>query len=159
MVVLVVIGVILLGAGVALLLSSAWSSGGTTVGQIESYGFSARSGPDPNASSQQAFGALASDLGRITQRVMGTGESGIRRQLLAAGLYDVEPVTIVGYRVLAAAVAGILAVWFTASSGKPIALMVAGTALLAAMGWFLPVYYLSRKARLRTERIEYELPE
>ncbi len=160
MVVLVIIGVILLAVGVMLLLGSASSVGGrTTVGQIESYGFSARPGADTNAPSQRPFGAMASNLGRVTQRLMGTGEQGIRRQLLAAGLYDVEPVTIVGYRVLAAAVAGILAVWFTASSGKPIALMVAGTALLAAMGWFLPVYYLSRKARLRTERIEYELPE
>ncbi len=159
MVVLVVIGVILLGAGVALLLSSAWSSGGTTVGQIESYGFSARSGPDPNASSQQAFGALASDLGRITQRVMGTGESGIRAQLLAAGMYDVEPVTIVGYRVLAAAVGAALGAWITAGSGKPILIIILGTAALAALGWALPVVYLSRKARMRTERIEYELPE
>jgi tight adherence protein C len=159
MVVLVVIGVILLGAGVTLLLSSVFSGGGTTVGQIESYGFSARPGADPNAPSQRAFGALASDLGRVTQRVMGTGEQGIRRQLLAAGMYDIEPVTIVGYRVLAAAVGAAAGIWLTAGSGKPLVIIVLGTAALAGLGWTLPVFYLSRKARLRTEQIEYELPE
>jgi tight adherence protein C len=159
MLVLVILGVILVLAGVVLLVSSASTSGGTTVGQIESYGFSAKAGADPNAPQQRAFGALASDLGRVTQRVMGTGEQGIRRQLLAAGMYDVEPVTIVGYRVLAAVVAGLLGVWLTAGSGKPIAIIVLGTAALVGLGWTLPVFYLSRRARLRTEQIEYELPE
>ena len=159
MVILVVLALILLGAGVILLLSSAFSSGNTTVAQIESYGFSARPGADPNAPQQRAFGALASDIGRVTQRAVGTGEQGIRRQLLAAGLYDVEPVTVVGYRVLAAAVGAALGAWATAGTGKPILVIVLGVAVLAGLGWALPIYYLSRRARLRTDQIEYELPE
>ena len=159
MLILVILGVILLGAGVVLLVSSTSSSGGNTVGQIESYGFSAPTGGDPNAPSQRAFGALASSLGSVTQRAMGTGEQGIRRQLLAAGMYDVEPATIVGYRVLAAVVGAALGLWLTAGAGKPIIIILLGTVALAGLGWALPVFYLSRKARMRTEQIEYELPE
>src|SRR6266536_505074 len=159
MVILVIIGLIALGAGVVLLVSSARSGGGTTVGQIESYGFSAKRGADPNAPAQQAFGALASDLGRVTQRLLGGGDKGIRSQLLAAGMYDVETVTIVGYRVLAAALGAVLGIWLTVGGGKPIVIVVLGTAALAGLGWTIPIFYLSRKARMRTDQIEYELPE
>jgi tight adherence protein C len=159
MIIVVVIGLIALAAGVMLLLSSARSGGGTTVGQIESYGFSAKPGSDPNAKTQPGFGAFAGDLGRVTQRFLGGGDKGIRAQLLAAGLYDVEPVTIVGYRVLAAAAGAVLGVWFTVGGGYPIIVVVLGTAALTGLGWTLPIFFLSRKARLRTDQIEYELPE
>jgi tight adherence protein C len=160
MLVLAIIAVVLLGAGVMLLLKgSASAGGGDTVAQIESYGFNAPSTAESSGPSQRPLGALASGLGGLVQRVMGTGEQGIRSQLLAAGMYDVEPVTIIGYRVLAAAVAAAFGIWFTVGAGKPIFVIVLGTAALAGLGWALPVFYLSRKARIRTERIEYELPE
>jgi tight adherence protein C len=162
MVFLFIAGVVLLGAGVMLVLRARkWSGGGTaeTLGQIESYGFAATPGPGPTTSAQRPLMSLVSQLGSLTQRVMGTGERGIRRHLLAAGMYDIEPATIVGYRILATAVAALLWIWVALSRGFPGATLVLGAAALGGLGWMLPISYLSRRARQRTEQIEHELPE
>jgi tight adherence protein C len=102
---------------------------------------------------------LASEIGGLAQRLMGTGERGIRRQLLAAGMYDVEPATIVGYRILALAALVVVWFWISIAQGFAPALIVLGTVAFGAIGWMLPVTYLSRRARQRTDRIERELPE
>ena len=138
--------------------SSAGPSGtAKSIGQIESYGFAAT--PDTETSQQSGFATLARQLGTATQRVLGTGERGVRRQLLAAGMYDVDPATIVGYRLLALVGVAIVWLWGSISRGFPIGLVVLGTILFAGIGWMLPMVYLSRRARQRTDRIERELPE
>jgi tight adherence protein C len=160
MVLIFIIGVALLGAGVVLVLrSSTPSSGGTgeTLGQIESYGFAAN--PAEATTPNRPFTSLAGQLGSATQRVMGTGDRGIRRQLLAAGMYDTEPATIVGYRLLTTVGASVLWIFLSLNQGWSSAVVILGTIALGAVGWMLPVQYLSRRARQRTERIERELPE
>jgi tight adherence protein C len=161
--ILFIAGIVLLGAGVMLVLRArAWSSGGTTetIGQIESYGFAATTpGHAPPASSPHPVRSLALALGSLTQRFIGTGERGIRRQLLAAGMYDVEPATIVGYRLIATLAATVLWIWLALSRGYSPAVLVLGTVAFGAIGWMLPVTYLSRRGRHRTEQIERELPE
>jgi tight adherence protein C len=79
--------------------------------------------------------------------------------LLAAGMYDVEPTTIVGYRVLSALGAAVLGIWVAVGQGFPPVMLVLVPAALGAIGWMLPVTILSRRARQRTDQIEYELPE
>jgi tight adherence protein C len=74
-------------------------------------------------------------------------------------MYDVEPRTIVGYRVLAAVGLPLVGIWFGASSGWSPGLIVLAAAVLGAIGWAGPVLYISRRARFRTEQIDYELPE
>lgn len=158
---LLLIALVLFGAGVMLVLRAFASSGGgtiDTVGQIESYGFAAKLSPE-SGPAHRPFLSMASQLGSLAQRFVGTGERGIRRQLLAAGMYDVEPTTIVGYRVLAALGAAVLGIWIAVSQGFPPVMFVLVPAALGAVGWMLPVTILSRRARQRTERIEYELPE
>jgi tight adherence protein C len=161
MVLVFIAGVLLLGTGVMLLLRARTSPGGRsaeeTLGQIESYGFAVE--PTHDVTANRPLASLAGQLGTLAQRVMGTGERGIRRQLLAAGMYDVEPATIVGYRILAMAAAAILWIWLALSRGYPVALVVLGVAAFGAIGWMAPVTFLSRRARQRTEQIERELPE
>jgi tight adherence protein C len=160
MVLIFVIGVALLGAGVVLVLrSSTPSSGGTgeTLDQIESYGFAATAGGATTPS--RPLTSLAGQIGSTTQRVLGTGDRGIRRQLLAAGMYDTEPATIVGYRLLTTVGASVLWIFLSLNQGWSSAVVILGTIALGALGWMLPVQYLSRRARQRTERIERELPE
>jgi tight adherence protein C len=41
----------------------------------------------------------------------------------------------------------------------PVVLIVLGAGAFAVLGWMLPILLLTRRARLRTERIDYELPE
>src|SRR5438045_9759796 len=97
---IVIVGLVLLGTGVMLVLRGATSSrgGGTTetIGQIESYGFAATP-PDVEEKHHQPLRSLAGQIGSLSERVMGTGERGIRANLLAAGMYDVDPARIAGY--------------------------------------------------------------
>jgi tight adherence protein C len=158
---ILIVAFVLLGAGVMLVIRAATSAGnGTidTVGQIESYGFAAKPG-QPAGPARRPLFSVAGQLGTLAQRFVGTGERGIRRQLLAAGMYDTEPTTIVGYRVLAALGLGVLGLWIAASQGMSPVLFVVAPVGLGAIGWTLPVTILSRRARQRTDRIEYELPE
>src|SRR5262249_31395070 len=151
-----------LAAGVMLLVrssSATRTSGGTaeTIGQIESYGFAATT--DAETASKNPLGTLASSIGHFMQRFLGTGEHGIRRQLLAAGMYDIVPATIVGYRLLCLVGVTVLWLWLAISFGFAPAFIVITTIGAAALGWTLPMTYLNRRARQRTERIERELPE
>ncbi len=157
-----ILALVLLAAGVTLLLRGTMAppTGGTaeTIGQIESYGFAAPS-MDVSAPSRRPVKSFASWLGNGAQRFAGTGERGIRQQLLAAGMYDVDPATVVGYRILALVGAALLWLWLALSKGYSPGLLVLGTLGFAAIGWILPTTYLSRRSRERTERIERELPE
>ena len=162
MVVLAIAALALLATGVMLVLrgSAPTSSPGTseTLSQIEtSYGFAAA--PIPHGPHHSPLTSIPEHLGALVQRVVGTGERGIRRQLLAAGMYGVEPATIVGYRLLALLGAALLWIWLSLAREFSPVLLVLGLPVFGAVGWILPVMYLRRRARERTERIERELPE
>jgi len=162
MVVLAIAALALLATGVVLVLrgSAPASSPGTseTISQIEtSYGFAAA--PIPPGTHHSPLSSIPEHLGALVQRVGGTGERGIRRQLLAAGMYGVEPATIVGYRLLALVGAALLWIWLSLARGFSPVLLVLGLPVFGAVGWMLPVMYLRRRARERTEQIERELPE
>src|SRR5436190_9474881 len=142
MVLLVILALVLLAAGVILLLrgSAPTSSPGTseTISQIEtSYGFAAA--PIAHGTHHSPLTSIPENIGALVQRVLGTGERGIRRQLLAAGMYEVEPTTIVGYRLLALLGADLLWIWLAVARGFPPVLLVLALPVFGAMGWMLPV--------------------
>ena len=162
MVLVVIAALVLLAAGVMLVLRGTTSAEPTgtseTIGQIETaYGFAAA--PVAQPIHHSPLTSIPEHLGGALQRVLGTGERGIRRQLLAAGMYEVEPATIVGYRMLALLGAVLLWIWVGLAREFPPALLVLGVPIFGAMGWMLPMTYLNRRARQRTDRIERELPE
>ena len=74
-------------------------------------------------------------------------------------MYGVEPATVVGYRLLALLGAALLWIWLSLAREFSPVLLVLGLPVFGAVGWILPVMYLRRRARERTERIERELPE
>ena len=76
-----------------------------------------------------------------------------------AGLYDTSPRMIVGYRILLDGGLPLLWLWLAAVTGFPVAMVVIGVLFLAFTGWILPMLVLKRRARQRTEAIDYELPE
>jgi tight adherence protein C len=163
MVVLLIIGVLLIGTGVALLLhgttSSAPSGTAKTLGQIGSYGFSAETAKADASASSPPLSGLASRVGSFAQKFLGVGEHGIRSDLLSAGMYTTDPLTIIGYRVLGAIVGVAVAVWFCAVVGASPILYVFAGVILGLLGWMLPVTLVRRRGRERTARIDYELPE
>jgi len=158
-----IIVVLLFGTGVALLMRGwTFSRGGTseTMGQIQSYGFSAQPLAEAAGGARhRPLIALVGEIGGLAQRVLGVGEHSIRRQLLAAGMYSADPLTIVGYRVLGVVVGALVWIWLSAVLGMAFAIIILGAVVFGVVGWMAPIVLLNRRGRLRTERIDYELPE
>jgi tight adherence protein C len=103
--------------------------------------------------------ALAAKLGTILPGGSGEGrQAEIRGLLLAAGVWNTKPATIVGYRVFSAIVSGGVVAWLAAGAiSTPLAIL--GGLYVAHVGWILPVFVLKSRARQRLEHIELELPE
>ena len=164
MILVLILGLLLVAGAVALILHG-WrfshARTAETIEQIGAYGFSAER-PVEAAAQPQSAGALASfadRVGSLAPGVAAGGQSAIRKQLVAAGLYDTSPRMIVGYRILLAAGLPLLWLWLAAATGFSFAMIIVGIIFLAIVGWILPMLVLKRRARQRTEAIDYELPE
>jgi tight adherence protein C len=130
------------------------------VDQIAAYGF-----PDEAAQPAEASHAVTGAVQSLAHRIGAffggrkRGLSALRHDLIAAGLYDVSPVTIVGYRILGTVALPGLFLWTGSSGAIASGTLVLGTLVMAGLGWMAPVTIVRRRARGRLERIDYELPE
>jgi len=160
---ILILGLLLVGGAVALILQG-WRFSQTrtaaSIEQIGAYGFSAErqveTAPDQRTG---AVAKIADRVGSLAPSVAAGGQRAIRKELIAAGLYDTSPRMIVGYRILLAGGLPLVWVWLAAITGFPVAIVVVGVLFLAIAGWILPMLVLKRRARQRTETIDYELPE
>jgi tight adherence protein C len=131
------------------------------IDQIAAYGFSAH---DPGTESSRAvmrsIERLAAVLGSFfADRVRGLSEADARRELISAGMYRVSPITLIGYRVLAAIALPATVLWFGSTAGLGAGMVALSVPLTLAVGWLAPVTIVRRRARFRLGRIDYELPE
>jgi tight adherence protein C len=74
---------------------------------------------------------------------------------MAAGLYQMSPRTLLGYRVLAATLLPAAMLLIGSASGLSILLAIA----LIGLGWMLPLVLVRRRARLRLAKIDRGLPD
>jgi tight adherence protein C len=160
---ILILGLLLVGGAVALILQG-WRFSQTrtaaSIEQIGAYGFSAER--QVEAAPDQRTGAvakIADRVGSLAPSVAAGGQRAIRKELIAAGLYDTSPRMIVGYRILLAGGLPLVWLWLAAVTGFPLAIVVIGVLFLALTGWILPMLVLKRRARERTAAIDYELPE
>jgi tight adherence protein C len=163
-VVLVLLLGLLLLAGAVTLILQGWrfsqAKTAETLEQIGSYGFAAEQNVDGGGEPQgSALQRLADRIGAAAPSIFTGGEGGIRKKLISAGLYDTSPRMVVGYRILLGCVLPLAWLWLAISTGIPSGLIVLGVIFLAIVGWILPMLVLDRRARERTEAIDYELPE
>jgi tight adherence protein C len=163
MILILIVGLLLLAGAVALLLQG-WrfsqARTATTLEQIGAYGFSAESRVDAAVPSQAGGVARIADrVGGLAPTILSGGERAMREQLMAAGLYNTSARMVVGYRILLAAGLPVVWFWLAAAAGFAFAMIVFGVIFLAIVGWLLPMVVLNRRARQRTEAIDYELPE
>jgi tight adherence protein C len=132
------------------------------VDQIAAYGFHAQA-EEPALQERTftgGFNSIARALGSfVASRTANLSEAELRRELMSAGLYKLAPLTLMGYRVLAAIALPLVFLWLATSSGMGPALVVLGLPLMLLIGWVLPLTLVRRKARFRLERIDHELPE
>lgn len=129
------------------------------VQQIELYGYRQAEAPVADAkSSTGGARALAQKLGDFVGDRFGTDDdSRIRHELLAAGMYNLNPRALVGYQVLAAILGA-----FYGFSTDVLPLFkgpIVDTILFGMIGWVVPITYVRRTGRLRLERIDRKLPD
>jgi tight adherence protein C len=161
---ILLLGLLLLAGAVALLLQGwRYSQARTseTIEQIGSYGFSAERKIDVSSPTQPTGTAarIADRVGSMAPSTLIGGERTMREQLIAAGLYNTSPRMVVGYRILLGVGLPLLWLWLGAASGFAFGFIVLGVVFFAIAGWLFPMLVLNRKARERTDAIDYELPE
>ncbi|HXG75286.1 MAG TPA: type II secretion system F family protein [Gaiellaceae bacterium] len=157
-------GVLLLGAGVAILVVNFGRARGSaiTLDQIQTYGYVAEAtgGAEAESSARRPLDTLAGRLGNVAARRLGRfGEAELRQKLVSAGMYDTTPRKVLGYQVLLAIAFAVLAFWGLPTFGASLPLTIVATAGLGALGWFVPTYYIERRRRLRFYRIDRQMPE
>ena len=166
MILLLVVGVTLTGFAVATLSRViVWpdvrhSSFGVPR-RVEAYGFTGAEEEEEGSSSVRGkFDDVATKLGTaVGGRRSARGSETLRRNLVAAGLYDVTPGRFTGYRVLAAVGVPLVWVWLAATVGVKAAPAVLLTLIFGFVGWWLPLRGLQERARQRLNEIDYQLPE
>ncbi len=165
MALVLILGLALLAtAGVLALraLSLAQAGRRRTLDQIAVYGFrSAEPVVATPTDLRTVFGGIAATTGeKALGRFEGlrSGEGALRKLLTSAGMYQTSVASFVGARILATMVGPtIFVLCLLAGSVDMRVLLSCG--LLTAMGWFLPNVVVQRRARLRIEKIDREVPE
>lgn len=160
MTLLLITGLVLLAVAVALIargVSLSRAAAGSLRTSIEDYGFTSPAAETEEAS-ESFVGAFAERLGVFAEHRIGRPGQ-LRRRLIAAGMYETPAGRFVGYQILLAV--GLPVVWIVFSGvvgagGLALALGFFWAALLGIGG---PIYYLSRRVRLRQAALDKELPE
>jgi tight adherence protein C len=164
MVLFLLIGLFLAGAAVYLIARAVAMPrvrAAEMIGQIDSYGFSR---PREEAQKQTpvrgALDDVANVIGTALARRGSSGrEAKLRGRLMAAGLYLTPPRRFLGYQVLSTITFPAAWVWFGGTTGFSSVVVWLGLPLMVFLGWKAPLIVIDRRARVRLEAIDYELPE
>ena len=159
-----VLGLMLIAGSTVLVLRSfalARAERRRTLDSIAVYGFGSPGVAEESPDLRAMFGELATATGdKALARFdrLRAGERGLRELLNSAGLYTTSVASFVGTRILAALLGPALLFLLSLTGSLDLRLFLAG-ALLTLMGWYLPYVRVQRRARLRLEEIDREVPE
>jgi tight adherence protein C len=132
-----------------------------TLDQISAYGFNSAAVAEESADLRASFGDLVETTGKKAlarfERLR-SGERGLRELLDSAGMYGTSVASFVGSRILAALLGPAL-LFLMSLAGRLDFRVLLGGALMTLMGWYLPYVRVQRRARLRLEQIDREVPE
>jgi len=157
-------GILLLGAGIAVLVGNLGRAGGSTatLDQIQTYGYVAEAagGSEVESAGKRPIDTLAGRLGdAVARRTSRFGEAQIRQKLVSAGMYGTTPRKILGYQVLCAVAFAIVAFWAVPALGGSLLLAIAVSVGAGLAGWFAPMYHVERKRRSRFDRMNRQMPD
>ena len=161
MLIVAVAGVLLLGAGVMILVSSLRKAEGgqAVLDQIGTYGYvaeAARSSAD--APARRPLDSLAGRLGDVAARRFSRfSEAEVRQKLISAGMYGTTPRKLLGYQVILAIFLGLVGFWLMTSKSLTLGILFGAGGL--ALGWFMPNVYVDRTRRLRFEQMDRQMPD
>jgi tight adherence protein C len=159
-----VAGVLLLGAGVMILVSTLGKTRGSsaTIDQIQTYGYVAEAtgGSESESAARRPIDSVAGRIGDwVGRRSDRFGEEKIREKLVSAGMYGTTPRKVLGYQVLTAIAFALVILWLIPAMGGSIIFAVALSVAAGVGGWFAPVYYVELKRRKRMELIDKQMPD
>jgi tight adherence protein C len=162
MVLMILTSLVLIGIG-ATLIARAIGTGrvrtSATLENIEAYGFVRDEAAEarPTTTIRELVDTIADAAGRLVAGRIG-GEERVRKDLIAAGIYNVAPRKLMGYRLICALSMPVAWVWFAKTAGLGSLTLLGGIASLA-LGWMAPLTIVRRRARFRLDEIDRRLPE
>ena len=161
---LAVAGILLLGAGVMILVTSLGKakSSVATIDQIQTYGYVAEStgGSEAESGARRPLDSVAGRLGDwAARRSNRFSEQKIREKLVSAGMYTTTPRKILGYQLLCSIALALLVLWLIPAAGGSIIFAVVLAVAAGVAGWFAPTYYIELKRRKRMELIDKQMPD
>jgi tight adherence protein C len=135
-----------------------------TLAQIANYGFApaavAEAMPEAPSGLRPMLDALAGRLGALAvPRSNSERVAELRALLRAAGLYQTQVETFLGYRILAAGALPALLLVPALGAGNVGGRRLILVCVVALMGWVLPSFVLKRRGTQRLERVDREIPE
>jgi tight adherence protein C len=108
----------------------------------------------------EGLDSLATRLGEVVARYTGVvKEEEMRRVLRSAGMYTLSARKFMGYRVLAGIVLPLIWVWLGISSGSSPLTVLFGFVIAVAAGWYGPLVLVRRRARIRLDEIDFQMPD
>jgi tight adherence protein C len=162
-IVLLLIGLVLIATAVVLLsrgLSASRLRAVETIGRIEHYGFVGGVDLQPTDGLRGFLDSAASGMGVfLTDRLNIVNEERLRKNLIAAGMYQTTPRQVVGYSLLLAIVLPVVCVWLAVAAGASSTLAVLAAIFLAVIGWVIPGFVVQQRAESRLHRIDRSMPE
>jgi tight adherence protein C len=166
MIILPIVGLILAGLAAAIVVTSVFGTrvrgqSSRLLRRVGSYGFTQRTeAKSESGGVRDRVDDVATKVGSaLAERSSIASTNAIRRDLLAAGLYNVSPGRFLGYRFLCTIGFPILWLWLGTTAGVKPVLLVLITFLTIALGWILPTRVLHDRATQRLNEIDYQLPE
>ncbi len=161
---ILLLGLMFVAATVALLARVAVLSRADTLRTLErirSYSFvAAPAEPGTDLRVSRQLDALAGAVGGVlAKRMKSFSEEELRTELQSAGMYTTSPRKFLGYRLLLAIFLPALALWFSTTTGAGGFRTLIGLVFTLAFGWFGPMVFVRRRARMRLERVDDEMPE
>ena len=164
-IILFVSGLLLIGGAVTLLMRAAAFPrlrAEQTIAQITDYGY-AQGVVDADEGRGSLLGPLdqiASGIGLLFGRWLGFHrEAQVRKGLIAAGMYRIDPRRLVGYQMLLGVGGALFTLWVFAAGGSTGFRTFFFVAITGVVGWYFPLLLVKRRARERLDEIEYDLPE
>jgi tight adherence protein C len=131
------------------------------LGLIDGYGYTVPIESDVQvAPTRRTLDAIAGQIGGFLAEHLGSlSEEDIQRRLIAAGYYKVGARRFLGYRVLFTLAVTLVTIWLLLLAGTSGGGIFALSIVAAGFGWLAPSVFLSRKARIRLDDIDYSMPE
>jgi tight adherence protein C len=115
---------------------------------------------EPTSGVRGFFDSAAAGIGLIlSERLNVINEERLRKNLIAAGMYQTTPRQIIGYSLLCALAFPALGVWMAVAAGSSATLAILAAIFLAIVGWVAPGFIVQQRAEGRLYRIDRAMPE